>query len=113
MIDYFHVFSYSDRPGTKANELPEKVHSKIIKERNAVLTRVSNQNKRAAHDRMVDQTLGVISEFSETKQRFHCGIADNFIRVRLPEGVGGGKEIIQLKIIFASDDYVTGELIDH
>lgn len=112
LIDYLHVFSYSDRPGTVARDIPDKVISVDIKERNAILTRISNRNKRAAHDRMVGETLDVISEFSPTKQRFHCGVADNYVRVRLPEGTGGGKEIVRVRVVSASDHYVTGELIE-
>lgn len=113
LIDYLHVFSYSDRPGTAAKEIPDKVASIDIKDRNAILTRISNRSKRSAHNRMVGETLSVISEFSPTKQRFHCGVADNYVRVRLPDGVGGGKEIVPVRIVSASDSYVTGELIEN
>jgi len=34
---YAHVFAFSPRPGTEAATLPDKVHSKIIKRRSAVL----------------------------------------------------------------------------
>jgi threonylcarbamoyladenosine tRNA methylthiotransferase MtaB len=111
LIDYLHVFSYSDRPGTVATDIPEKVHPEEIKERNAILTRISRKNKLAAHQRVIGETLGVISEFSPTSNRYHCGVADNYVRVRLPDGLGGGKEIVRIKITAANQDHLTGELV--
>jgi hypothetical protein len=38
-------------------------------------------------------------------------VADNYVRVRLPDGLGGGKEIVRIKITAANQDHLTGELV--
>jgi len=42
-LTYLHVFPYSDRPGTKATELPGKVPAKIKEERRKQLLRLSKK----------------------------------------------------------------------
>jgi threonylcarbamoyladenosine tRNA methylthiotransferase MtaB len=111
ILDYFHVFSYSDRPGIEATDLPDKVHPEIIKERNAVLTRISQRLRAAAHQRQVGDTLEVISEYNSGHDGHHFGVADNYIKVKLPKSCGGGREILRVKITSANEEYVEGEVL--
>ena len=111
LIDYLHVFSYSDREGTPASGYSEKVPVDVIKERNAILTRVSTKLRRTALQRQVGQTLGVISELREVDNRFHYGVADNYMRVRLPDHCRSGKQIINVRITKANDDHLLSELV--
>jgi threonylcarbamoyladenosine tRNA methylthiotransferase MtaB len=111
VVDYLHVFSYSDRPGTAACEMPGKISPQTIKERNTLLTRISNDLRFASHRSHVEKTLEVISEHKRTPDGFYWGISDNYLRVKLPAGVGGGKEIVKVKITAAHPDYLEGEVI--
>jgi len=111
LIDYLHVFSYSDRPGTGASELPEKVNPQVVKERNAILTSLSSDLRTKAHQRQVGRILDVIPEKKQNGKGFYWGIADNYLRVKLPNSCQGGRQIIRLEVKTACEDYVEGELV--
>jgi threonylcarbamoyladenosine tRNA methylthiotransferase MtaB len=111
IMDYLHVFSYSDRPGVASAEMPDKIKPDIIKERNAVLTRISNDLRLKANQRQVGETLGVIAEFRKIDNRFHWGISDNYIRVKLPESYGGGRDTVNVRITQAFADHVEGRIV--
>jgi len=111
LLDYLHVFSYSDRPGTAASDMPDKIKPEIIKERNTVLTAISKENKNRAFARQVGQILGVITENKKRGGNYYMAVADNYMRVKMPERFEGGRQIVRVKITAAHDDYLDGELI--
>lgn len=111
LIDYLHVFSYSDRPGTRASELGEKVNPEVIKERNAILSEISNRRKRQMHDRQVGRILPVIPRHNKpTDGSPFIGVADNYVMVKLPDSYPGGRGIVDVKIVASGDDFVISEL---
>ena len=112
LIDYLHVFSYSDRRNTVAASIPDKINPEVIKERNAILTRISHDLRAKAHARQVGQTLDVIAQFKKSDGRFHWGIADNYIKVKLPDSYEGGKRIVDVHITASHSDHVTGKIIN-
>lgn len=109
-VDYLHVFSYSDRPNTPAAEMTPKINPQVIKERSETLTRMSDRMLRAAYHRQVGQTLEAISEHKGSPGECF-GVADNYIKVRLPDSVAGGRHIIRMKITGSHDGFVTGEML--
>lgn len=111
LIDYLHVFSYSDRPGTKASQAESKVPPELIKERVTALTRISRRLRSAAHQRQVGQVLDVISEHCPSNGKAWFGIADNYIRVLLPLGTDPGKRIVKYRVTSAHDDHVQGKVV--
>ena len=110
LIDYLHVFSYSDRPKTAAAEMPDKIRPQIIKERSVQLTRVSNRLYHESLCRQIGQTLEVISEHKTTRG-VGLGVSDNYIKVKLPAEAAGGRDIVKVKITVAHDDYVAGDVL--
>ncbi len=111
LIDYLHVFSYSDRHNTASAAMTDKIQPEIIKERNAILARISRRLRREALRRQVGQTLGVIAEYKQHDGGFHWGISDNYIRVKLPPTYAGGRGIVNVKITEAYDDHVAGVIV--
>ncbi|MFH1516853.1 MAG: radical SAM protein, partial [Pseudomonadota bacterium] len=108
LIDYLHVFSYSDRPGTAASDMADKVSSETIKERSAILSAMSDRLWAEAHARQVGETLGVIAEHVKPGRGVLYGIADNYINVKLPLDFAAGRQIRFMKITSAAPGYVTG-----
>ena len=108
LLDYLHVFSYSDRPDTPASKLPDKVDPALIKERNAILTRVSNEVKLNSHKKQVGQILEVVGEHKPTKDGHYYGVADNYLKVKFKSDSVPGREIRKIKIESAHRDYVKG-----
>ena len=111
LLDYLHVFSYSDRPDTPASKLPDKVDPAIIKERNAILTRVSNEVTLNSHKKQVGQILEVVGEHKPTKDGHYYGVADNYLKVKFKADDIPGREIRKIKIESAHRDYVKGSEI--
>ena len=109
LLDYLHVFSYSDRPGTAASESSQReCQEDIVTERRAILTSISDRIWADAHARQVGETLGVIVEQARPKKAVRYGIADNYINVKLPLDFDGGRAIRPVKITSASTGYVEG-----
>ncbi len=111
LIDYLHVFSYSDRKGTLAADMPDKVRPDVIKDRNALLTEVSDRLRSDSHSRQVGRVLEVISEHRKNEFGDYWGISGNYIRVKLPGHTDWGKEVVPVRITTAHDDYVDGEVL--
>jgi threonylcarbamoyladenosine tRNA methylthiotransferase MtaB len=111
LIDYLHVFSYSDRQGTVASELTEKVNPETIKERNAILSRISREIRLTAHKRQIGKILEVISEHKKREDTFFYGVSDNYLKVKIPGSLEGGKRPVRMKITAAFEDYLEGEVV--
>ncbi|MFH1374740.1 MAG: tRNA (N(6)-L-threonylcarbamoyladenosine(37)-C(2))-methylthiotransferase MtaB [bacterium] len=110
-IDYLHVFSYSDRPGTAAAEMGEKVKPEIIRQRNKLLTGFSNRALFDSHRRQVGRVLEFISEHKQQGEGFYRAISDNYLRLKLPEGINSGRNIVRARITSANEGYLEGEVL--
>ena len=79
-----HVFTYSARPGTAAEKMPNQVDFPVRKERNARLRELLADSAQKYQDSFLDQTLSVLWE-SVTKMKsdtWHLhGLTDNYLRV--------------------------------
>ena len=61
-LDYFHVFPYSDRRGTKASSRKDKVDNDLKKERSKALRGLSDKKKMKFYKRFIGKKLTGISE---------------------------------------------------
>jgi threonylcarbamoyladenosine tRNA methylthiotransferase MtaB len=59
---YLHVFTYSERPGTRAAESTEQVPWEVRKERTRRLREWSEQQGRAFRQRMLGRQLSVVTQ---------------------------------------------------
>ena len=112
LMDYLHVFSYSDRPGTVAADLAEKVAPELIRERVTRLKQISAKRWRQAHHDQIGRCLEVISENRKADDGRFRAVADNYLRVRLPEGFSCGKKIVRVRPTVAFDEFADCEVID-
>lgn len=78
-LAYFHVFSYSERPGVKSLTLPQKVEASQIKERSAILRALSTAKRRKFMEKFIHQKVRVL--FEEEKEGFWYGLTGNYMRV--------------------------------
>ena len=86
-VAQYHVFPYSERPGTKALEIPHKVRPEEKKERSQKILDLSESITHAFYERYIGKARPVLLEHSKSKRTMH-GFTDNYIRVEinLPEG---------------------------
>ena len=81
-VDYLHVFTYSERSNTSAAEMSEVVPMEKRKERNTMLTILSDKKKRAFYQRFVGQERLVLFEKSG-ENGWLTGFTDNYIKIKV------------------------------
>lgn len=82
-ISYLHVFTYSDRPGTAALRLGEKVPVAVRHEHTARLLELSERKHKVFIDSQLGKTRPVLWEATEHGGAMF-GWTDNYIRVSHP-----------------------------
>jgi len=78
-VSYCHIFSYSDRPGTKATKMLDKVPLEIIKERVKKLKALDKTKRIQFFKANLGRTVSVLIE--EKKDNFFKGHSENYILV--------------------------------
>ena len=84
-ISQLHVFSYSERPGTRALEIPHKVDAQTKHERSQRLLELSEEKRKAHYAKHIGTQRPVLWEHSK-KGAPLSGFTDNYIRVTATEG---------------------------
>jgi threonylcarbamoyladenosine tRNA methylthiotransferase MtaB len=103
-ITHVHVFPYSDRPGTDATALSNKVHGSIVRDRASVIRAIGRELSRrfhAAQDGSVRPGL--------TIEDGSLVVTDNYLKVRIPAG-RIRNEWLKVKVRVAGDS-LTGEIV--
>ena len=76
-----HVFPYSDRNGTVASRMTNKVPRNIIKERARKLIELSNELEKEYYNSFINKTVSVLIE--EYKDGYYYGFTDNYIPIKI------------------------------
>ncbi len=82
-ISYLHVFSYSEREKTVANNLPDIIPNQIRSKRSKLLRTLSVKMRRKFYSKQVGSNKNVLFE-SENKKGFIYGFSENYVRVKTP-----------------------------
>lgn len=104
-ISYLHVFTYSDRPGTAALRLGEKIPMQVRREHTARLLELSEKKHKAFVDSQMGKVRPVLwestphnSQSSTLNSQFMQGWTDNYIRVERPYDAALAGRVEQVKI---------------
>ena len=81
-ISQYHVFPYSERPGTKALDIPHIVGPQEKKERCHEILELSDRLTRAFYNKYIGTVRPVLLEHSRDRRLMH-GFTDNYIRVEI------------------------------
>lgn len=108
-FSYFHVFTYSPRPGTAALKLTEQVSPSVAKARARALIELSQAKRRAFAERHVGMVVPVLFEEGEA-EGYRLGTAPNFLRVAVSSPVSLTNELRSVRITGASDRWAIGLL---
>lgn len=84
-ISQLHVFSYSERPGTKALDIPHVVSPQQKHERSQRLIAISEEKRIAHYNQFIGTVRPVLWEHARPGKPL-LGWTDNYIRVQLAEG---------------------------
>jgi threonylcarbamoyladenosine tRNA methylthiotransferase MtaB len=91
-FSYLHVFSYSERPGTRAAEQGAAVAPEIRQRRTAVLRAISERKNREFRRRMLGKTLSGV-----TLEQAGMALTSNFLKVEMKEQ-RAANQVVDLKI---------------
>lgn len=112
-VGYFHVFPYSERPGTDAQNLMPKVPDKIKKERAAIL-RDLGRRKREDFSRMfLGKILPVLVEQTQDRKTgLPKGFSHNYLPVILDKQARSlVNTIVRVRIDEYRDGKLTGQVV--
>ena len=110
-FSYFHVFTYSKRPGTASAKLPGGVPVEIARRRAKTLADLSRQKRLAFAEQWIGATMPVLFESGET-QNLQVGTTGNFLKVGVPSPVDLTNQIRQVRITGASDRWAVGYVLN-
>ena len=97
-VSQYHVFSYSERPGTKALEIPHVVTPQEKHERSQRVLALSAQKTRDFYRRFIGTTRPVLLEHASPRKPIMNGFTDNYIRVEVPNVPDMDNCIVQVKL---------------
>ena len=80
-LSHLHVFPYSDRPGTEASTLSERVEATVIRDRGARLRQIGSD----LAQRFKSAQVGTIRP-GLTLEDGTLVVTDNYLKVRVPPG---------------------------
>jgi len=82
-ITQLHVFSYSERPGTKALSIGHRVSSEEKKERHQALQQLSDRKWKTFYESRIGKIGHVLFEHATTRGLMH-GFSENYVRIEMP-----------------------------
>ena len=101
-VSQFHVFSYSERPGTKALAIPHKVPPQVRHERSQRVIALSGKKTHDFYSRFIGTSRPVLLEHAK-RQKPMNGFTDNYIRVEYPDTPSLDNHIVTLRLTGFND----------
>ncbi len=117
---HIHIFTYSDREGTKAARLPGKISKDVKKERSHQLHELAARLKAEELERQVGLTVPVLwessNQFTEEGQQRYFGYTPNYhkIAVEVPATLNPERLVLNTRIdgVDAEHGYLQGVIVE-
>lgn len=110
-ISYLHVFTYSERPDTKAINIKPKVEVFERRERNHILRMISDKKKKEFYNQMIGKELNVLFE-NENEDGLMKGFSSNYVRAAHPYLQNFTNSILPVRIKDVSDGICNATITD-
>ena len=104
-----HVFPFSLRKGTKAEDIKDHVDDVTKKERVRKLVDLSNKLENEYMNKFIDKTVILLPEVYKTG--YLIGHTDNYLKVRIKGSKELLNQLVSVKIISNNYPYLDGELL--
>jgi threonylcarbamoyladenosine tRNA methylthiotransferase MtaB len=108
-FSYFHVFSYSGRPGTAAARLPDSAPPSVVKARSRTLSELSRAKRLAFYQKHIGSSVSVLFETSEANG-FWTGLTGNYVRVGVSTDRDLSNRIAAVDVTGTMDGLAVGEM---
>jgi len=103
-----HVFTYSPRKGTQANQMPEQVEDRIKKQRSQRMLALARESTQNFSRQFLGKTMPVLWE--KQSDGLWSGLTDNYIRVYTRTNKDLTNKLLPVKLSKVSGDGVWGEM---
>jgi len=103
-LTHIHVFPYSDRPGTKASELPDKIHGAVVRERARRIRDIGEGLARRFRASQVGKT-----HRGFTIEDGSLVVTGNYLKLRIASGLARN-ERVNVRVIGTAES-LTGEVV--
>ena len=110
-ISYLHVFTYSERPNTKAIEMGGNIDISIRKKRNKMLRILSDKKRAEFNRRMIGKTQTVLFE-EQNENGMMKGFTESYLRIVHPYNNTLINKFTKVKIKEAYGNICTVDLIE-
>ena len=108
---FLHIFPFSERPGTPAVEMPNKVQSRISTERVSRLEELSDILHKAFAEKYLGSVREVLFE-STDRNGLMYGYTDNYLRVSVPYDTALINNICAVRLLdFDAEGNITSEIV--
>lgn len=110
-ISRLHVFTYSERPGTKALDIEYTVGQAEKHRRTRIMLALSEQKLSDFSNRFIGTTRQVLLEHTQ-RGKMMSGFTDNYLKVSIPATPHLANTVVPVKLVRLSRDgeEITGEL---
>lgn len=101
-LTHLHVFPYSDRPGTVAAALSDKVHGSVVRERSRRLREISERLSREFRESQVGCVHRAL-----TLEDGSLAVTGNYLKIRIPPG-RARNEWVDVRLLSQHDGELLG-----
>jgi len=109
-ISYLHVFTYSERPDTKAISLPGTIDIQERKRRNNILRILSEKKRAIFYSEMIGTNQEVLFENADRNGQMQ-GFTSNYIKFQTEFNDTIAGQICPVNLLEANAEYCRGEVI--
>jgi threonylcarbamoyladenosine tRNA methylthiotransferase MtaB len=110
-VSYLHVFTYSERPDTKAITLKDSVDMFERRKRTSILRMLSEKKKNDFYKKMIGKELEVLFE-TDNHDGTMKGFSSNYVRFQIPFNVNLVNEFARIKVKSVENDLCYGQIAD-
>jgi len=109
-FSYFHVFTYSKRPGTAAAKMSQDIPAEVARQRAQTLAELSRQKRLAFAERWIGASVSVLFEGGRS-DGLRLGTTTHYLKVGVPSDADLVNQMHQVRITGASDRWAVGQLV--
>ena len=106
-----HIFPYSRRKGTKADEMKGHLNPQVINERAHILLNIKNEMKEKYETKFIGQTFDVITE--QVKGDYFTSHSSNYLEILIPKQGLKDNMIKKIKIVEINNGNIIGQGVEN
>jgi threonylcarbamoyladenosine tRNA methylthiotransferase MtaB len=108
-FSYFHIFRFSERPGTSIYGIKNNVSFEKMKERSKILKLLNEAKNISFKKRHIGKHLNVIVEDKLVSSGYSSGLSDNYIRLHIKNFRDFVGKVIKLRVKGFEEGILIGE----